>query len=195
MKDYLKFKHSLQMSGLIPESISPTEFTEQIDEVLYFTSYINEVKSNDSLAIFQSVFPCLELVEFCKCTSFNAIKVWQTMNMNVKLGEYVFYTYIVPIIKKLSEDVGCDMLMLYAADTTKQKELIHYYITALNMDYPDNIISVKPEYDINCPLLVQKVDVILDDAEEFILHLQEDKAITQFENLTEEPVTTTNYFK
>lgn len=93
------------------------------------------------------VIPAIELAHFCMNEK------WVKQNGKGQ-GKLIFYNYILPIVKKLSEYVGCKFMYLYAADDTEDETLVKYY-ESLKFQKIRNVqyCSIFPDYDIDCKLM------------------------------------------
>lgn len=107
-------------------------------------------------------YPALELHYFCK-----NIKYPDQEYRGIPLGFGIFWEKIVPQIDKIISKIGCQYLYLFAADQTDTKDireqgrLIRYYNLNLNFKCSRELLSIKPNYDLGCVAMHQKVDDLL----------------------------------
>lgn len=167
-QDYSKYVELLQKHKLIPASISWRECSNRIAELEFIWRVTCDLKKGSSIAIYNRAIPCIELVEFCKCTSEKSKNAWEAAKIPVKLGTYVFYVYIAQILAEVCKSIGCSLLMLYAADGSTDGSLLRNYRTEMDMSFSDEIVSVKPAYDVSCTLLVQQINNIIRRRYEFL---------------------------
>ncbi len=139
---------------------------KNLDGVLSYLSDLNDPDTED-ISIYECAFPALEIVEFCKCDSYDSLNIWKSLDLKGKVGEYVFFTYIFPIVINISSQIGCSFVTLYAADSSQDKTLVEYYIRALHLVKPKGVTVNKPKYDLGCILLVQHIDRLKELYEEF----------------------------
>lgn len=112
-----------------------------------------------------NTYPAIELVEFCR--NENAIEIWKSMNVGRKLGECVFWHFIVPKVLNTQEIVGCQYLYLFAADASDDANLINYYKVCLKFEESVGLAANKPAYDLMCTLLYQDIKKLKQEKEEF----------------------------
>lgn len=112
-----------------------------------------------------NTYPAIELVEFCR--NENTTEIWKSMNVGRKLGECVFWHFIVPKVLNTQEIVGCQYLYLFAADVSDDANLINYYKVSLKFEESDGLAANKPTYDLMCTLLYQDIKKLKQEKEEF----------------------------
>lgn len=127
--------------------------------------YNNEMQSQASLALFSNVIPCLEIVEFCRCTSQVSQQYQAKLCMTKALGGYVFYIFIANIFRRIHSLIACNYVVLYAADSSPERLLIQYYRDEFGFMPPKNIKTIKAWYDSGCALLVLEMSRLFSDAE------------------------------
>ena len=115
----------------------------------------------------------VELVHFCKNEA--AIDVWRKYGIGQPLGKVVYWYFIVPIIQKVREAVGCKYLFLFAADSTEDGTLINYYNVELNLNRPDDIGVSKPIYDFNCVFMCNEIGELLTCREKFFCNFNPER--------------------
>lgn len=103
-----------------------------------------EKEFNDSITRVGQTFPAIELVHFC--TNDGTESLWKQMDIPMPFGAVVFWYFIVPIVQRIRECVGCKYLFLFAADLTKPEKLVKYYADQLNFEIPDkfSLIIFRP---------------------------------------------------
>ena len=84
----------------------------------------------------------------------------QTSDVIPKLGSYLFYQFILPLVNDISKYVGVEYLYIYALPEDK---LINHYKTLGFSTVPfatEKFIyrHVKPVYDKHCRFMLQKID-------------------------------------
>lgn len=99
-------------------------------------------------------FPAVELVNFC--ANDNTKLCWQdykeayNMPDHRKMGEVLFWWFIVPKMLEVSDLVGCEYAYLFAADDSELRSLMTYYENSCRFRRLNRVGAVKPFYDINC---------------------------------------------
>lgn len=92
--------------------------------------------------------PAIELVEFCANDTTKGC--WEHYGMGKsRMGETLFWWFIVPKMMEISQLIGCEYAFLFAADETPDGELVRYY-EQLHFRKLPNLGTVKPYYDMRC---------------------------------------------
>ena len=102
----------------------------------------------------------MELIHLCKNEKFEVPE-----EVGIPLGFGLFWEKIVPILLEITKQMGCKYIYLFAADKTEEfeasnvKKLVRYYKNAFKFYEcdEDNLIIVKPDYDLDCYGLIQEV--------------------------------------
>lgn len=92
----------------------------------------------------------IELVEFC--ANDDTKDCWEQYGMppSRKLGETMFWWFIVPKMLEVGNLIGCEYAFLFAADETPDGFLVRYYEDAFHFRKMTNLGTIKPYYDMNC---------------------------------------------
>lgn len=85
--------------------------------------------------------------------------------VGIPLGFGLFWEKIVPFLLGITKQVGCKYIYLFAADKTEEfevsnvKKLVRYYKNVFKFYEcdEDDLIIVKPDYDMDCYGLIQEV--------------------------------------
>lgn len=78
----------------------------------------------------------------------------------IRLGEYFFYKFVHPLVKEVSNIVGCEYLYIFALP---EDTLISYYTDVLKFGRLDKNLEkfvhrhVRPGYDAGCIFMAQKL--------------------------------------
>lgn len=95
----------------------------------------------------------VELVEFCKHEP--ADDMWRASVMKSQsMGKTLFCHFIIPLIQKVSELVGCEYVYLFAADRTREGKLMNLY-RELRFFEPKYLGTTKGQYDFGCFFMCQ----------------------------------------
>lgn len=128
-------------------------------------NYDKEHEQNEQIIRVGHTYPAIEIVHFC---SNDLMKdKWKSFNINHPMGEVMFWKYIAPIIYKIQERIGCQYAYLFAADTSKDGNLINYYDVALKFERPTDVGTNKPSYDLCCEFMCQKVNELRRNRKEY----------------------------
>ena len=106
--------------------------------------------------------PAIELVEFC--ANDNTKGCWHSYNMppNRKMGETLFWWFIVPKMLAINELIGCEFVYLFAADKTTNGDLSSYYREVLHFNNMTHLGTIKPSYDFNCFFMGNRLRSVTD---------------------------------
>ena len=110
----------------------------------------------------------IELVEFC--ANDRTKGCWKKYGMAPnRMGEVLFWWFIVPKMLEISSLIGCEYAFLFAADETPDGFLVRYYEDAFHFRKMTNLGTVKPFYDMNCYFMGKRLrtmaDEMVDDAD------------------------------
>lgn len=133
-------------------------------------------KKNKSIEDFEKVFKDesdkvgatfsgIEIVQFC--LNEDCLGYWRNYGINQKLGVVVFWQFIVPIIIKIKEWIGCEYLFLFAADDTEDENLVNYYKSWLKFESSNERSAATPVYDLTCKFLYQETCSLKEKREAF----------------------------
>ncbi len=164
------FKAEMQMfPGLEKyDSLSDEETMSLIDMIAKIIS-CKQLDMQNNIYV-DRIIPSIELVNFCK--NHNAEKKWCEIGFKPALGATLFWYKIMPIIKSVSELIGCVYVAIFAADVSEEKtdekrNLIQYYKHALYFERDPDLCAVKPYYDWRCVFLCQEIKTLVQKAEQF----------------------------
>lgn len=143
-------------------------------------------KKNKSIEDFEKVFKDesdkvgatfsgIEIVQFC--LNENCLDYWENYSINQKLGVVVFWQFIVPIIIKIKEWIGCEYLFLFAADDSEDENLVNYYKSWLKFESSDERSAATPVYDLTCKFLYQETSSLEEKREAFFYDFNPDDAV------------------
>lgn len=128
-----------------------------------------EREFNDGITRVGQTFSAVELVHFC--ANDNTEELWKSLNIPQSRGSVVFWQFVVPIIISMRQQVGCKYLYLFAADTSEDGRLQHYYSDMLNFEIPEDLSTAKPVYDFSCIFMCQEVNKLSEARDEFMKEL------------------------
>ncbi len=110
---------------------------------------------DDNLQRVGQTFAGIELVQFCKNELQNSYI--KSLPFDRKFGDIVFWYFIVPIISKVTEHIGCQYLFLFAADSTDNQTLVNYYRSFLKFSDEKRHSAAIPLYDFTCQFMYQEI--------------------------------------
>lgn len=107
----------------------------------------------------------IELVEFC--ANDRTKDCWKQYGMAPnRMGEVLFWWFIVPKMLEVGSLVGCEYAFLFAADETPDGYLVRYYEDAFHFRKMTNLGTVKPYYDMNCYFMGKRLRTVAPDTVE-----------------------------
>ncbi len=101
---------------------------------------------------------------------------WQSMGMPRKMGETLFWHFVVPKLEEILAHVGCQYLYLFAADQEPDGALVNYYRVRLFFDIPTALGANKPRFDYQCQFMCQEIPKLIDQRNLFFAHFNADFA-------------------
>ena len=124
-----------------------------------------EQELNKNITHVGKTYSGLELVHFC--SNSDADELWQSMELPNGLGAVVFWQFVVPIVLKVREYVGCEYLFLFAADDSTDLTLVMHYKNMMGFVDEGERATAKPLYDLSCKFMYQEADKLQQRREEF----------------------------
>ncbi len=126
------------------------------------------VKISKNTRIVQETYPAIEVS--CLCKNQN-LSVFSPENFNKhRLGEIVFWRFIVDKIKEIRLMIGAKFIYLFAADDNKEQEtLVAYYTNKLGFKEDSQIMVSQPRYNAGCRFLYADCAYILEEQEKFFI--------------------------
>ena len=97
----------------------------------------------------------------------NAKGYWKTLGFNRKMGETLFWRFVIPKLEELREVVGCQYLFLFAADQEAEGRLVNYYRSVLHINASPHLSSNKPMFDYSSLFLYQEIAKMSEYKEKF----------------------------
>lgn len=140
-----------------------------------FKADIN-VELNTEMQRVLRTYPAIEVVEFCANEKGRA--AWRRMGIDRKMGECVFWHCIVPKLKKVQDEVGCQYVYLFAADSSLDGDLANYYKVALHLEQSAILGANKPRYDFQCFFLCQEIKKLVQCRDDFYEYFNPDDVET-----------------
>ena len=112
--------------------------------------------------------PAIELVEFCANDQYKDCWNRYGFPSHRKMGETLFWHFIVPKMLEVNTLIGCEFVYLFAADSSPDRNLINYYEVRLRFEQKDKLGASKPFYDFTCPFLCQNIEDMADYREYYL---------------------------
>lgn len=118
------------------------ELSEQIEQLKdeKADAFENSKEKNNVYPV-KETFPAIDLKFFCRNGSYIP-----PIELDFKLGVFVFWELIVPHILKISDMIGCKYLYLFAADNTEIKEKLNDTINqfpSFDEEYSDELKKLE----------------------------------------------------
>lgn len=130
-------------------------------------------EENDNIARVFCVHPGVELMHFCVNDLMK--DYWSELGMNRhKMGEVLYWYFVVPVFSEIQRIVGCEYAFLFAADGSEDGSLVNYYDTILKFKKKMDIGTTKPVYDFACEFMCQEINQILSEREIFFNNFNDD---------------------
>lgn len=136
------------------------------DEKLYLTyikEFLETAQKEDEIDKVAETMPGIELSHFCINDTYRD-RLRKNKQDTKGLGEYLYFSEILPIVDRVRELIGCKFLYLFAADDTEEEALISYYRDRLNFQQISEfdssalddraMIPIMPFYDYKCEFMV-----------------------------------------
>lgn len=120
-----------------------------------------------------ATFSGIEIVQFC--SNEDCLDYWKNYGINQKLGVVVFWQFIVPIIIKIKEWIGCEYLFLFAADDSEDENLVNYYKSWLKFESSNERSAATPVYDLTCKFLYQETCSLEEKRDAFFRNFNPDE--------------------
>lgn len=122
-----------------------------------------------------ATFSGIEIVQFC--SNEDSLVYWKKYGVNQKLGVVVFWQFIVPIIIKIKELIGCEYLFLFAADDSEDENLVNYYKSWLKFESSNERSAATPVYDLTCKFLYQETCSLKEKRDTFFKNFNPDEDV------------------
>ena len=117
-----------------------------------------EKELNDNISRVGQTFSGIELSHFCANELTDSL--WDSFGFPQKRGSIIFWQFVVPIVQRIVQLVGCQYLFLFAADVSEDEKLVSHYIDDMNFRIPDDLATTKPVYDFACKFMCQEVKLL-----------------------------------
>ncbi len=130
---------------------------------------------NDDADKVGATFSGIEIVQFC--SNEDSLVYWKKYGVNQKLGVVVFWQFIVPIIIKIKELIGCEYLFLFAADDSEDENLVNYYKSWLKFESSNERFAATPVYDLTCKFLYQETCSLKEKRDTFFKNFNPDEDV------------------
>ena len=151
----------------IRQEMGEQEFSRLIYDLQTY-DWIKKDKRNEPNPMIirvQEGHSAIELVEFC--ANDRTKSCWKTYGMEPnRMGEVLFWWFIVPKMLEISQLIGCEYAFLFAADKTPDGFLVRYYEEAFHFRKMNHLGTVKPFYDMNCYFMGKRLRTVTDETVE-----------------------------
>lgn len=174
-----KVRQASRMKGLGKQEVLNRIYTEAMQKrsMLSTFKHEQEVEENNNVTRVHETYPAIEIVHFC--VNENAREVWESYGLGHPMGEVLFWHKIVPIFFQVQDLIGCEYVLLFAADLSVDRTLINYYNVTLKFERDLSVGTNKPFYDFNCAFMCQKLSTMKENREKYF----NDFNIDEFEDI------------
>lgn len=124
-----------------------------------------EEELNKNITHVGRTYSGVELVHFCANSATD--ELWETLGLPQARGAVVFWQFVVPIVLKVRELVGCEYVFLFAADVSDELTLVEYYNNRMGFADEGIMATAKPLYDLSCKFMYQEAESLEARREEF----------------------------
>lgn len=100
----------------------------------------------------------------------DAKSLWTSLGLPRRMGETLFWQYVVGKIEEIVESVGCQYVYLFAADNKPDGNLVGYYNTILHFEKDSDLSANKPHFDYNCRFMCQDIESLRKNKAYFFDH-------------------------
>lgn len=132
-----------------------------------------EQELNKNITHVGKTYSGVELVHFCANTATDDL--WKMLCLPKERGAVVFWQFIVPIVSKIRELVGCEYLFLFAADLSEFHTLLDYYQNQMGFADEGEMATAKPLYDLSCKFMYQETAALAARREEFFENFNDEE--------------------
>jgi hypothetical protein len=117
-----------------------------------------EQELNKNITHVGRTYSGLELVHFCANSDTDGL--WKAFGFPQPRGTIVFWQFIVPIVLRVRQLVGCEYLFLFAADLSESHMLFDYYQNQMGFADEGEKATAKPLYDLSCKFMYQEAGTL-----------------------------------
>lgn len=138
----------------------------------YIREFLETAQKEDEIDKVAETMPGIELSHFCINDTYRE-RLKANKQDTKGLGEYLYFSEILPIVDQARELIGCKFLYLFAADDTEEESLISYYRDRLNFqqisEFDSSVlddramIPIMPFYDYKCEFMVYPFEDRVDE--------------------------------
>ena len=109
-----------------------------------------KLEPNKKIIRTRTAIPAIELVEFCANDATRDCWAGYGFPKDRKMGETLFWWFVVPKMMEINALIGCKYVYLFAADKNVSGSLSNYYRDRLHFTNMTHLGTVKPSYDLHC---------------------------------------------
>ena len=168
-------KALLYIQAAMDEGMSIDEFKSYASKKKDYIEDFDKEPSKEVSRVFR-VYPGAELKFFGANGSDQARNYWKSLNLPRKIGETLFWQFIVDKYLEIRKYTGCQYLYLFAADQHPDGDLVTYYKTQLHIDASIKLSANKPRFDFESQFLYQDVEELEKQKKYFFDHFTPDDA-------------------
>ncbi len=133
-------------------------------------TYKEDVSYEESMEINRvaKIYPAVELNLFG--VNEDARAFWKSTGLPQRMGETLFWYFIVAKLEKVLSSVGAKYLYLFAADDMPDGDLVNYYKVRLQFVIPPELGANKPHFDFQCQFMCREIKELIKFKEYFFAH-------------------------
>ena len=165
-------KEVLENARKIVKEASARNLT--MDDILNFAkkkqSYKKDVSYEESMEINRvaKIYPAIDLNLFG--VNEDARAFWKSTGLPQRMGETLFWYFIVTKLETVLSNVGAKYLYLFAADDIPDGALVNYYKVRLQFEIPPELGANKPHFDFQCQFMCREIAKLIQFKEYFFDH-------------------------
>lgn len=145
-------------------TLTPDEAIEKIEDLVKYPANAEITSHNCKLPV-QNSFSSIEIAYICTNDDIN--QIWSNLKTSKKIGETMFWIYVVPQIFKIKELIGLEKIYLFVADESETLSLNSYYQEYLHFKPLDSYTVCQADFTKDCSVMYQSVEELFENQQIF----------------------------